>query len=41
MVRTVNDAYLDLRRELREAGVAGSQIEARELVCFALDIKPE
>ena len=41
MVRTVNEAYLDLRRELRDAGVAGYQIEARELVCYAMDIPPE
>ena len=41
MVRTVNEAYLDLRRELRDAGVAGYQIEARELVCYAMDIQPE
>ena len=41
MVRTVNEAYLDLRRELRERGIAGYQIEARELVCFAMDIQPE
>lgn len=41
MVRTVNEAYLDLRRELREQGVAGYQIEARELVCYAMDIQPQ
>lgn len=41
MVRTVNEAYLDLRRQLRERGVAGYQIEARELVSFAMDIQPE
>lgn len=41
MVQTVNDAYLNLRRELREANVAGYQIEARELVAFAMDIQPE
>ena len=29
MVRTVNDAYLDLRNELRMAGIEGYQIEAR------------
>ena len=32
MVRTVNDAFLDLRNELRQAGVAGFQLEARELI---------
>ena len=41
MVRTVNEVYLDLRQELRDAGVAGYQIEARELVCYAMDIQPE
>ncbi len=41
MVRTVNEAYLDLRRELREKGIAGYQIEARELVCYAMDIQPQ
>ena len=38
MVRTLNDAYLDLRAELRRAGVSGAQVEARELVCHALGI---
>ena len=32
MVRTVNDAFLDLRNELRQAGVAVFQLEARELI---------
>ncbi|MBQ7624420.1 MAG: peptide chain release factor N(5)-glutamine methyltransferase [Clostridia bacterium] len=41
MVRTVNDAYLDLRNDLRMAGVEGFQIEARELICYALDIPRE
>lgn len=41
MVRTVNDAYLDLRNELRMAGVEGYQIEARELICYALSIPRE
>ena len=41
MVRTVNDAFLDLRNELRQAGVAGYQLEAKELVCYALDIPRE
>lgn len=38
MVTTVNDAYLDARRELRRANVSGSDIEARELVCKALGL---
>ncbi|MBR4303981.1 MAG: peptide chain release factor N(5)-glutamine methyltransferase [Clostridia bacterium] len=41
MVRTVNDAFLDLRNELRQAGVAGFQLEAKELVCYALNIPRE
>lgn len=41
MVRTINDAYLDLRAELRRAGISGAQVEARELVCHALDIERE
>ncbi len=41
MVRTVNDAYLDLRNELRMAGIEGYQTEARELICYALDIPRE
>ena len=36
MVTTINDVYLDTRRTLRQANIAGSDIEARELVCFAL-----
>ena len=38
MVTTINDVYLDTRRTLRQANIAGSDIEARELVCFALGI---
>lgn len=41
MIRTINDAYLDLRNEFRKKGIAGYQIEARELVAFALDLGPE
>jgi len=41
LIRTVNDAFLDLRNELRQAGVAGFQLEARELICHALDIPRE
>ena len=41
MVRTENDAYLDLRNELRMAGVAGFQLEAKELICYALNIQRE
>ncbi len=41
MVLTVGDAFLDLRNELRLKGIAGYQIEARELICTALDIDRE
>ena len=34
MAITYNDLYLDIRRELRQAGIAASTLEARELVCF-------
>ena len=35
MATTYNNLYLDARRRLREAGVEGAQLEARELVCAA------
>ena len=38
MVTTVNDAYLDVRKAFRKAGIAGSDIEARELLCKVLDM---
>ena len=41
MIRTINDAYLDLRAEFRKKGIPGYQVEARELVAFALDLGPE
>ena len=41
MIRTINDVYLDLRTEFRKKGIAGYQIEARELVAFALDLDYE
>jgi len=41
MVRTVNDAFLDLRNELRMAGVSGYQVEAMELICYGLGIPRE
>ena len=37
MASTYNDLYLDTRQELRQAGVAAAQLEARELLCFAAD----
>ena len=41
MIRTVNDAYLDLRAEFKRKGIAGYSLEARELVAFALGLGPE
>lgn len=41
MIRTINDIYLDLRAEFRKKGIAGYQIEARDLVAFALDLSDE
>ena len=38
MIRTINDAYLDLRAEFRKKGIAGYEVEARELVTFALEL---
>ena len=35
MAATYNNLYLDVRRRLREAGIEGAQLEARELVCAA------
>ena len=35
MAATYNNLYLDARKRLREAGVEGAQLEARELVCCA------
>lgn len=41
MIRTVNDAYLDLRDEFRRRGIPGYTVEARELVAFALGLESE
>ena len=35
MATTYNNLYLDVRHCLREAGIEGAQLEARELVCAA------
>ena len=35
MAATYNNLYLEARKRLREAGVEGAQLEARELVCCA------
>ena len=37
MATTYNNLYLDTRKRLRASGVEGAQLEARELVCFALE----
>ena len=34
MAITYNNLYLDIRRQLKQAGYPGAQLEARELVCF-------
>ena len=35
MATTYNDLTLDIRRQLRQAGIEAATLEARELVCFA------
>ena len=35
MAITYNNLYMDIRQQLRRAGVEASTLEARELVCFA------
>lgn len=37
MAITYNNLYLDIRRQLKAAGVENAQVEARELVCYATD----
>lgn len=41
MVTTLGDTWLDLSRELRLANISGSRLEARDLLCCALEIEPE
>lgn len=41
MVATISDAYLDLRNELRRHGIESAQLEARELLAFALETPRE
>lgn len=41
MAITYNDLYLDIRKELRAAGIEASTLEARELVCFGTGKTPE
>ena len=35
MATTYNNLYLDIRQQLRKAGIEEATLEARELVCFA------
>ena len=37
MAITYNDLYLDIRQQLRLAGIEAATLEARELVCFGTD----
>ena len=37
MAITYNDLYLDIRRELKRAGVIDTTLEARELTCFGVN----
>ncbi|MCC8121453.1 MAG: peptide chain release factor N(5)-glutamine methyltransferase [Oscillospiraceae bacterium] len=37
MATTYNNLYLDIRRQLKAAGVDNAQVEARELVCYAAE----
>lgn len=41
MVTTLNDCYLDLKAELRSHGIAGAQMEAKELICTALELNAQ
>ena len=34
MPTTYNNLYLDIRQELRRAGITAATLEARELVCY-------
>ena len=34
MATTYNNLYLDIRQQLRRAGIEEATLEARELVCF-------
>ena len=37
MAITYNNLYLDIRQQLRRAGIEAATLEARELVCFGTD----
>ncbi len=37
MATTYNNLYLEIRRQLRSAGVENAQVEARELICYAAE----
>ena len=36
MATTYNNLYLDIRQQLRQAGIEEATLEARELVCFEI-----
>lgn len=40
MISTVNELYMDIRKKLRDSGVAAFDLEARELICAACLINP-
>lgn len=37
MPTTYNNLYLEVRRQLKAAGIPAAQLEAREIICFAAD----
>ena len=37
MAITYNNLYLDIRQQLKKAGIEAATLEARELVCFGTD----
>ena len=41
MVTTLNDCYLDLKAKLKRHGIAGAQMEAKELICCALELSKQ
>ena len=41
MIRDYNEIYLDTRRRLKAAGIEAAGLEARLLLAFAADKKPE
>ena len=41
MATTYNNLYLDTRARLKRAGVEAAQLEAREILCYVSDKRPE